>query len=51
MKRLMLIMASSIFILTSFALSGCNTVSGLGKDVQAGGHALTRAANEVKDDR
>lgn len=26
-------------------LSGCNTVQGVGKDVQSGGHAIQRAAS------
>jgi len=29
-------------------LSGCNTVAGAGKDVQAGGAAVERAADKAK---
>nr|WP_197457400.1 entericidin A/B family lipoprotein [Crenobacter luteus] len=30
--------------LAATALAGCNTVSGLGKDLKAGGQAIERAA-------
>lgn len=30
------------------AISGCNTVEGLGKDIQQGGNAIKREAQEVK---
>ena len=30
------------------ALAGCNTVAGVGEDVQAGGAAVEQTANEVK---
>lgn len=29
-------------------LSACNTVEGAGQDLQAGGHAISKAANEAK---
>ena len=32
-----------------FALAGCNTIEGLGKDVQAGGKVLEETAEDVKD--
>ena len=31
------------------ALAGCNTIEGLGKDVQAGGKVLEETAEDVKD--
>ena len=31
------------------ALAGCNTIEGLGKDVQAGGKVLDETAEDVKD--
>ncbi len=34
-------------VLLSAALAGCNTVSGFGKDIQAGGKGLSHAANKV----
>jgi predicted small secreted protein len=30
------------------ALSGCDTVAGAGQDISAGGHALTRSADQTK---
>ena len=38
MKRMMLLL-----VLTVTVLTGCNTVRGVGKDVQAGGEAIERA--------
>jgi entericidin B len=35
-------------ILALFALSACNTVSGVGEDVQAGGAAIEQTAEKVK---
>ena len=37
-------------VLASFALSACNTVAGVGKDLTALGGAMTNAAEENKDD-
>jgi predicted small secreted protein len=34
-------------ILAIFALNSCNTFSGMGKDLQAGGRAITNAANDA----
>ncbi len=31
------------------ALSGCNTVEGMGKDVSAGGRAMSNTAEETKE--
>jgi predicted small secreted protein len=43
MKRL----ASAFFaIVAAFSLSACNTVQGLGKDIEKGGQAIERAANK-----
>ena len=38
MKLLALILAS-----TAFMLAGCNTVQGLGKDIEKGGEAIQKA--------
>lgn len=38
MKRMMLLLVLAVTVLT-----GCNTVRGVGKDVQAGGEAIERA--------
>ena len=42
MKRLFVIIAAMI------ALTGCNTISGAGKDVEAGGKAIEKAADDTK---
>ena len=41
MKRIVLITAA---ILGTFALSSCNTMSGLGRDMQKAGNSLERNA-------
>jgi predicted small secreted protein len=33
-------------LLAAFALSGCNTVEGVGKDLKQGGAAIERAAKK-----
>jgi predicted small secreted protein len=33
--------------LVILSLNGCNTFSGMGKDLQAGGKAITNAANDA----
>jgi entericidin B len=40
MKRLNLVLA----LIALLALSACNTVQGVGKDIQAGGKAVEKAA-------
>ena len=40
MKRLNLLIA----LIETLALSACNTVQGVGKDIQAGGKAVEKAA-------
>lgn len=42
MKRLLVIIAAV------FAVTGCNTISGAGKDVEAGGKAIEKAADDTK---
>ena len=42
MKAIAAILAAAVFGL----ISGCNTVEGLGQDVQAGGRAVERAADK-----
>lgn len=34
-----------LLLMAAFILSGCNTVQGVGKDVQRGGEAVEDAAN------
>jgi predicted small secreted protein len=38
MKALILILVAAVF-----ALSGCNTVQGIGKDIEKGGEAIQKA--------
>lgn len=44
MKKMLLVVAAALTF-----LAGCNTVSGVGKDVKAGGQAVSNAADTVKD--
>jgi entericidin B len=39
--RILMVMAA---LIATFGLSACNTMQGLGKDVQSGGEALERQA-------
>lgn len=42
MKKLLVLIAAT------FALVGCNTISGAGKDIEAGGKAVEKAADDTK---
>jgi len=35
-------------LVAAFALAGCNTVEGLGKDIKKGGEAIEKAADKNK---
>lgn len=49
MKRFIALALAATFALPSFALlSGCNTIEGVGKDVQAGGSKIKEEAKENK---
>jgi entericidin B len=49
MKRFIALALAATFALPSFALlSGCNTMEGAGKDVQAGGAKIKEEARENK---
>jgi entericidin B len=49
MKRFIALALAATFALPSFALlSGCNTVEGAGKDIQAGGGKIKEEARENK---
>ena len=39
-----LLLAIAALLLSTFALSGCNTVRGIGQDVQRAGSAVSNAA-------
>jgi len=42
MKKLIALIAAV------FVVAGCNTISGAGKDVEAGGKAIEKAADDTK---
>ena len=42
MKKLLMIVAAVMFV------AGCNTISGAGKDVEAAGNAIDKAAQDTK---
>ncbi|WP_072280987.1 entericidin A/B family lipoprotein [Rappaport israeli] len=44
MRRLAFVLG----LVSVVALTGCNTVKGVGKDVQKGGEAVTQTATEVQ---
>lgn len=44
MKKLLLIAVTSLAV-----LAGCNTIAGVGQDVQKGGQALENAADNAKN--
>jgi predicted small secreted protein len=43
--RKMIVLAAAV---SAVLVAGCNTVAGVGKDVQAAGKAVTNTANDVK---
>jgi len=42
MKRILMVIAAVV------AVAGCNTISGIGKDVEAAGSAVDKAAQDTK---
>jgi predicted small secreted protein len=44
MRKLIVLSAAAAALL----VAACNTVSGVGKDVSAAGHAVTKTAEDVK---
>ncbi|MFN9927004.1 MAG: entericidin EcnA/B family protein [Phenylobacterium sp.] len=44
MNKLIVLAAAAV----SLAVAGCNTISGLGRDAQAAGRAVTGAAEDAK---
>lgn len=44
MRKLIVLLAATSALL----VASCNTVSGMGKDVSAAGHAVTKTAEDVK---
>jgi predicted small secreted protein len=43
------ILAFTALFLMALAVSGCNTVEGMGEDVSAAGHAVSGTADDAKD--
>ncbi len=43
-----MIRAFIAIVAAAFALAGCNTVEGLGKDIKKGGEAIEKAADKAK---
>ncbi len=39
----------ALVLASSFALAGCNTVAGAGKDIEAGGEKVQDVATDVKN--
>jgi predicted small secreted protein len=35
-------------VIVIFAIAGCNTISGMGKDIEAAGSAVDKAATDTK---
>ncbi|MGZ8225514.1 MAG: entericidin A/B family lipoprotein [Methylococcaceae bacterium] len=45
MKKLLMLMV----LLSFFALSGCNTFEGAGKDIESGGETVQDTAKDIKN--
>jgi predicted small secreted protein len=43
--RKLIVLAAAV---SALVVASCNTVAGVGKDVQAAGHAVTKTADDVK---
>jgi len=41
---------TSAFAVVLAMLAACNTIAGAGEDIEAGGEAISEAADEVEDD-
>jgi predicted small secreted protein len=46
MKKLMAVLIAAV--VAAFAATGCNTISGMGKDLEAAGGAVDKAATDTK---
>lgn len=38
-----------MILMAAFLLAGCNTIEGMGKDVEAGGEAVQEKADDVRN--
>lgn len=50
MRKLTLLLCLGLLTAAFLALSGCNTVEGVGKDIEATGSGLSNAADDAKPD-
>ena len=46
MKKLLVVFLTAAF--AAFAATGCNTIAGMGKDIEAAGGAVDKAATDTK---
>jgi predicted small secreted protein len=46
MKQLLVVLIAAF--VAAFATTGCNTVAGMGKDIEAAGGAVDKAATDTK---
>jgi entericidin B len=46
MKKVLVVIVAAL--LAAFATAGCNTIAGMGKDIEAAGSAVDRAATDTK---
>ena len=46
MKQLLVVLIAAV--VAAFATTGCNTVSGMGKDIEAAGGAVEKSASDTK---
>lgn len=44
------LLGALLFGTVSLGLAGCNTIAGAGEDIQSGGEAIERSAEEVADE-
>jgi predicted small secreted protein len=47
-KKIVALLSLVGFAVVAVAMTGCNTVEGVGKDVKAGGQAIEKAADKNK---
>jgi predicted small secreted protein len=47
-RKILSLSLVSAFIASTFALAGCNTVQGAGKDIERGGEKIQKEAAEAK---
>jgi len=48
-KRIFALILMTLFLASTVAITGCNTIEGAGKDIETGGKAIKDEANEHKN--